>query len=127
MYDINELTAALRTQSTPDITRMLSMTWYHQIKARERVPEIMDPRQELMALWLADFDLCDAAAMIQLIEEHGLKDGDLPEGYDPEHAQGIYERMVRQQDEFTYMKALRAFGLHDQRNEGLGREIKLSG
>jgi hypothetical protein len=125
MYDINELIAALRTQSTPDITRMLSMTWYHQIKARERIPEIMDRREELMALWLTEFDLMDAAAMIQLIEAHGLKDGNLPEGYDPEHAQGIYERMVRQQDESAYMRALRAFGMHDQRNEGLGREIKL--
>lgn len=120
-----EILEVLARTPSSEITQKMTLTWHHQFKARQRVPEVLDRWERLMTRWLTSFDLNDAAQIIVLIASHDLDVGPLPEDYDPEMAKEGYDRFLQNESEHRHIRMLAAFGINGQANEGLGRKIDL--
>lgn len=124
MFELEEIESALRNESRESITQMVSMTWHHQFKARLRVPDVVDEWEGLMRRWLALSELRDAARIIQLIADHGLKDGELPQGYDPEYAERMCQALVRSRDDVEDRRMMLDWGIEQSPDLSLGQTFR---
>lgn len=122
MIDLEEIREALKGETNASITELVKMSWHHQIKGRQRVPEAMDEWQHLIDQWLTSFDRDVAAQLIHLMTYYDLKAGNLPPNYDPESAELLCKSLVRSQGDYNERRMMRAYG-SDTLDLSIGKTI----
>ncbi|MEG8028972.1 hypothetical protein [Sphingomonas aerolata] len=129
MIPLDDIKAMLATKTKFEITKVVTVSYYHQCKVYQRNPDLLDKFREAFSKYMTYYDIDDAAYLFQIIQHHGMKDGDLPNFYGDEeqqHYRTMLERMMRSRDSLDLKASQRALGISEEVRVG-GRSWSFGG